>query len=290
MEYDAPLYRPPSEAYSLIFQVTLGCSHNKCTFCSAFKTKKFRIKPMEVILAEIKEARSLYSYAEKIFLADGDALVIPTPDLLLILNNIKEYFPECKRVGIYASATAINQKSEEELLQLKKAGLGIFYMGLESGNEAILKKINKGDTAQEMIIAGKKAKSVGMPLSITIISGIGGQDKIQEHALDTAKVLNEIDPDYVGLLTLMLVKGTALYNQHQRGEFKLLTPNEVMKETKILLENLNLSNCVFRANHASNYIPLGGTLPQDKQKLLNLIDGALKSSKDIYKKEYHRLL
>lgn len=285
MQYEGAIYRPPSEAYSLIVQITLGCSHNKCTFCVSFQDKKFRIRPLEEIKHNLAEARTYYPHVEKIFLADGDALIVPTSKLLEILQTIKELFPECNRVGVYGSSKAINRKSEAELTQLKEAGLGIVYMGLESGNEEILKYINKGVTAEEMVKAGQKLKKVSIPLSVTIISGLGGSEKINQHAIDTAKVINKIDPDYLGLLTLMLVEGSVMYAQHKRGEFTLLTPPEVMLETKLLLENLQLTNCVFRANHASNYVPLAGTLPQEKERLLRLIDQVLESREAVFKDE-----
>lgn len=288
MQYEGPLYRPPSEAYSLIVQITIGCSHNKCNFCTMYKTKSFRIRSLDEILADLTSARQQMRFVDKIFLADGDALIIPTSDLLTILHKIKEIFPECKRVTIYGSPKAINKKSVSELEQLKNAGLAMVYMGLESGNEEILKDINKGVTAAEMIQAGQKVKKAGILLSITVISGIGGREKIEQHARDTALVLNQIDPEYLGLLTLMLVPGTELYEQNQQGKFSLITPPEVMMETKIMLENLQLTNCVFRANHASNYIPLAGTLPQDKERLLQLINKTLNAPQSVFKEEYMR--
>lgn len=285
MRYEPPIYRPPSEAYSLIIQVTLGCAHNKCTFCSSFQTKPFRIRTMEEVRAHLEEARREYRYVEKIFLADGDSLIIPTKRLLEILDYIKVLFPECQRVGTYGSTKAINLKGEDDLKRLAERGLGIIYMGLESGNEEILKDINKGVTAKEMITAGQKVKKAGIPISITAISGLGGRAKIAEHARDTALVLSKIDPDYIGLLTLMLVEGTVMYDQYKSGKFELLTPKEVMLESKIFLENIDVTDCVFRANHASNYLPLKGTLPKDRAALLDLLSRAMISSDDIFKSE-----
>ncbi|MHB8172526.1 MAG: radical SAM protein [Thermincolia bacterium] len=290
MQYDAPLFRPPSEAYSLIIQVALGCSHNKCTFCSMYKSKNFKVRSLEEIKADLKEARFLHPYVEKVFLADGDALILSTPILLEILNTIKELFPECKRVGIYGSPKAINLKGVDELIKLKNAGLGIIYMGMESGNVEILKNINKGVTAQEMIEAGQRVKQSAISLSITIISGLGGRRKIQEHAQDTANMLNQINPEYLGLLTLMLEKDTVLYEQLEAGQFALLRPREVILETKILLENLELTRCVFRSNHASNYLSLEGNLPQDKAQLIKQLGFILASTEDVFKKEINRLL
>lgn len=288
IKYEGAVYRPPSEAYSLIIQITMGCSHNKCTFCALYRDKPFRIRKLDEIIKDLQNARTYYRRVEKIFLADGDALIVPTRDLLVILQTIKSLFPECKRVGVYGSAKDINRKTEEELIQLKEAGLGIIYCGLESGNEEILASVKKNVSVQDMIKAGQKVKNAGIPLSITIISGLGGPEKLRQHAVDTAKVLNVMNPEYLGLLTLILQEGMELYDQWKSGEFTLLNPREVLAETKILLENLQLTNCIFRANHASNYVPLGGTLPQDKERLLALIDKALVAPEHIFKSENQR--
>ena len=290
MKYDAPIYRPPSEAYSLIIQVTLGCTYNKCTFCSAFQSKTFRVRSMDDIKADLKEAREIYPSVEKIFLADGDSLILPTSYLLEILIYIRELFPECQRIGTYGSPRAINLKTVDELKKLKKNGLGIVYMGLESGNDEVLRFVNKGVNSLEMVTAGRKIKESGIPLSITVISGLGGRARIKEHAIDTARVLNQIDPEYVGLLTLILVEGTVMYIQRQSGEFSVLTPKEIMMETKLMLQELDLTDCVFRANHASNYLPLKGTLPKDKPMLIEMLNKALTSSDDVFKSEEYRFL
>lgn len=283
MRYEGRVFRPPSEARSLIVQATIGCAHNKCTFCSMYKEKKFRIRKLDDILEDLNSAREYYKSIKRIFLADGDALILKTDDLLIILQHIKSIFPECERIGIYATPKDILNKSLNDLKVLKDNGLGIMYMGIESGNEDILNKINKGVDRKTMIKAGEKAKESGIKLSVTLISGLGGKDYIKEHAMDSAKVINEINPDYVGLLTLMMEEDTELYNDYIEGNFELLSPEEVMIETKLFIENLNVKNCVFRSNHASNYISLKGTLNDDKDRLLNEIDEALKE--DIYKPE-----
>jgi len=283
MRYEGRVFRPPSEARSLIIQATIGCAHNKCTFCSMYKDKKFRIRKIDDILEDLNSAREYYKSIKRIFLADGDALILKTDDLLIILQHIKNIFPECERIGIYATPKDILNKSLNELKDLKDNGLGIMYMGIESGNEHILKKINKGVDRSTMIKAGKKVKESGIKLSVTLISGLGGKDYIKEHAIDSAKVINEINPDYVGLLTLMIEEDTELYNDYREDNFELLSPEEVMIETKLFIENLNVKNCVFRSNHSSNYISLKGTLNDDKYRLLNEIDEALKE--DIYKPE-----
>lgn len=289
MRYEGSVYRPPSEAQSLIIQATIGCSHNKCTFCSMYKDKKFRIRAVEEVLADIEEGRKYYRHVKRIFLADGNALAMGTEDLKTILKKIREIIPECERIGIYSSPKDILRKSDEELRELKELGLGIAYMGLESGSDEILKNIKKGVTSSEMIEAGRKIVNSGIKTSITLISGIGGKYGWKEHALESARVINEINPQYLGLLTLLVEPGTEMETQIEKGEFELLSPREVMKETRLLVERLELSQCVFRSNHASNYIALAGTLPQDKQRLLREMEEAAEYEFD-YRDEYFRRL
>lgn len=276
MRYEGAVYRPPSEAYSLIIQATIGCSQNKCTFCSMYKDKKFRIRPVEEILKDLLIARKYYKHVKRIFLADGDALIIKMEDLRKILKTIKELFPECERVGVYGSPRSILGKSTKELLELRELGLGIIYLGAESGSDIILKNIKKGVNSAEIIQAGKKVVESGIELSITLISGIGGKELSKEHALESARVMNEINPDYIGLLTLLVIKGTELYDDVQNAKFQLLNPEEVLIETRELVSNLEVDNCIFRSNHASNYVSLGGTLKEDKNLVLAQIDEGLK--------------
>jgi len=289
MKYEGSIYRPPSEAQSLIIQATVGCSHNRCTFCSMYKDKRFRVRAVEEVLADIQECRSYYRRVERVFLADGNALAMKTEDLKRILMKIGQVFPECERVGIYSSPKDILRKSEAELKELNELGLGIAYMGLESGSDAVLSSIKKGVTASEMIKAGRKLICSGVKLSVTLISGIGGKNLWREHDMESAKVLNEIDPHYLGLLTLLVEPGTEMEQQVAKGEFQLLGPREVLEETRLLVDNLSLSHCVFRSNHASNYFTLAGTLPQDKQRLLQEIEQAINIDYD-YRDEYFRSL
>ncbi|AND83993.1 radical SAM protein [Clostridium tyrobutyricum] len=289
MNYEGIVYRPPSEAYSLIIQITIGCSHNKCTFCSMYKSKNFRIRNLEEIYADLYEAREIYGHVDRIFLADGDALILPVEKLKSILLKIKEVFPECKRVGSYAAPADILRKSYDNLVELKRLGLGILYMGIESGSDNILKQIQKGVTSREIIEAGKKVKSSGINLSVTFISGIGGKEKLKENARESAHVINEINPDYIGLLTLMVEPGTKMYNDIECGNFNVPNPEEIMLETRELIKNINVTNSIFRSNHASNYIALGGTLSKDRDKIIKLIDDAL-SGKYGYKPENLRRL
>lgn len=288
MRYEGSLYRPPSEAYSLIVQATIGCTHNKCTFCSMYKDKQFRVRGTEEIIEDFKLGRERYKRVDRIFIADGDALVIKTEEMVKILTFIKNNFPECDRIGIYGSPKAILTKTKEELEQLKSLGLGIVYLGVESGSDKILKAINKGVNREEMIQAGQRVVESGIKLSITLISGIGGTIDSLEHAKESASAINEIKPQYVGLLTLIVEEGVPLYDDVQNGKFTLLTPKEVLLETKQMVENLNVDNCVFRSNHASNYIALMGTLGKDKNLILSQIEEGLKISgleeKDLFRR------
>jgi len=254
-----------------------------------YKGKKFRIRSLEEIIEDLNEARRTYRQVKRIFLADGDALIIRTQDLIHILKSINEIFPECERVGIYGSPKSILNKSTDELRELNSLGLGIVYLGLESGSDEILEKINKGVTSKDMIQAGRKVVDSGIKLSVTLISGIGGKEYSKIHALESARVLNEMRPDYIGLLTLLLEEDVPLHREVQEGKFKLLTPKEVLEETRILVENLNLDNCVFRSNHASNYVVLRGTLMQDKELILKQIDEGIHISNLEYREIFRSL-
>ncbi|HHW06740.1 MAG TPA: radical SAM protein [Clostridia bacterium] len=287
MRYEGNVFRPPSEAYSLIIQATIGCAHNRCTFCGMYKNERFRIKALADIVEDMELARRYYPRVERVFLADGDALCIPFVRLKEILLHIKEIFPECERVGIYASPKDILRKSLEELTELRDLGLGIIYMGLESGSDDILAAVHKGNTAEEAIRAGKKVVESGIKLSVTVISGLGGRAKWEEHAVKTGEVLSAMDPHYVGLLTLMLVEGTEMKRQVDAGEMELLSPEEIMRETRLMLEHTDVTGCIFRSNHASNYVTLKGTLPQDKAALIRAIDRVLAGGYH-YKPEFLR--
>lgn len=288
MRYEGSLYRPPSEAYSLIVQATLGCTHNKCTFCSMYKDKTFRVRSTEDILEDFRIGRERYKLVNRIFIADGDALVIRTEELVKILEYIKANFPECERIGIYGSPKAILTKTKEELELLKSLGLGIVYLGVESGSEKILKAINKGVTREEMVQAGRRVVESGINLSITLISGLGGRIDSLEHAKESAKIINEIKPQFVGLLTLIVEEGVPLYDDVKSGKFSLLTPKEILLETKEMVKDINVDKCVFRSNHASNYVSLKGTLAKDKDLILAQIDEGLQLSgleeKDLFRR------
>lgn len=267
------VYRPPSEARSLIVQVTIGCAHNKCTFCTMYKDKKFRIRKKEEVLEDFQMAYDAYGdRIRRIFLADGDALVVKTPDLLDILNFIKKRFPSTERVTSYGTPRDILRKTEDELKALAEAGLDMVYMGAESGDAVTLERINKGVTREEIIEAGKKLRRCGIKSSITLISGLGGRERLKEHAVESAKLITDIKPDYVGFLTLMLDESTEIYRQIKDGEMELLTPDDVVEEMRLFLNHVDSEGTVFRANHASNYVILKGNLNEDIDTMLAKLD------------------
>ena len=289
MRYFGSVYRPPSEARSLIVQVTYGCSHNTCAFCSMYKAKKFTLRPMEEILEDFRLARQAYSVVRRIFLADGDALIRPAADLEKILEYIAELFPECERVTCYASPSSIHKRTPEELKRLRERNLTMAYMGLESGCDAVLKRMRKGHTAADIVAAGQKINAAGMELSVTAISGLGGVELWREHAMDTAAALSAMKPAYIGLLTLMVEPGTPLYDWVEKGQFQLLDSRQVLEETALLVAQLDCEGAVFRMNHASNYLTLKGTLNEDKQALLKRIHSAMSGRTDL-RPEYFRAL
>lgn len=270
MKYEGAIIRPPSEANSILLQVTVGCSHNKCTFCPAYKDKKFRIKSSDEIQEDVIEA-SCYRSSGKIFLCDGDALIIPQKKIVQILNVIGAHLKGIERVGTYANAKSILRKSLDELIELKKLGLTIVYLGVETGNSDVLQKIKKGVTYSEMLQAGRLIKKAGIKLSATVILGLGGIEKSMEHAVDTAKILSEIDPDYASALTLMLVPGTPLYAEHMSGSFVMPDKFGMLKELALIIENSNFTECYFTSNHASNYLPVKAMLPDEKEKTVSMI-------------------
>lgn len=289
MRYDAPLFRPPSEAFSLILQVSIGCSHNACTFCGMYKGKKFRIKEWAEIEADIQDAVRYAGTTDRIFLADGNALAMPTPTMLDLLKKLYGSFPNLQRVTAYAGPKDILGKPASELREINNGGLKILYLGVESGNEEILRDVHKGVSAGEMAEAGRKALEAGFQLSVTVLTGLGGRRKSREHAVDTATLLNRIDPTYVGALTLMPVPGTPVHQKIKNGEMELLNPRETLQELKWMLEKTWLTNCVFRCNHASNYLPLRGTLNKDRDRLVGLLDDVINNpGKYDLKPEYLR--
>lgn len=274
MDYEGFIIRPPSEAYSLLLQVTVGCSHNKCTFCATYRQKKFKIKPLEIIKKDLLEARS-YKGVEKVFLCDGDALIIPQPRLEEILGLINENLPNIERISTYANAKSILRKSVEDLRKLRSMGLKMIYLGVETGNSQLLEKIQKGVTYEQMVEAGRRVKEAGILLSVTILLGVGGIEKSVEHALDTAKILTDLDPDYAGALTLMLIPDTPLYEEYIAGQFVMPDTFGYIKELYLIIANANFTNCYFTSNHASNYLPIRAFLPRQKEKILKMISSVI---------------
>ncbi|MBQ9059812.1 MAG: B12-binding domain-containing radical SAM protein [Firmicutes bacterium] len=279
MRYEGNIFRPPSEAYSLLVQVTIGCTHNKCTFCSMYKDKKFRIRDPKEVLEDLAWARAHYRRVERIFLCDGDALALTNAKLLPILEFISENFPECERVTAYARATDVLRKSEEELKELQQAGITMVYIGAESGSDAVLEQINKGETRQQLIEGVRKAENCGIRTSVTFISGIAGKAGWKDHAVRTGSMISEMEPSYVGLLTLLVDPDVPIAEEIRSGKLQLLSPEEVMAETLLMLENTEVTRpCVFRSNHASNYLSLRGDLPRDKDAMMQQIRRAMKDS------------
>ena len=290
MRYVGDIYRPPSEAYSLLVQVTIGCSHNKCTFCNMFKAKQFKVRKPEEVIEDLAWARSHYSKVERIFLCDGDALCLATSKLLVILDYIKENFPECERVTLYGRATDVLRKTPEDLKTLKEHGVTMVYLGAESGSSKVLEMINKGETREQLIEGVKKLENLGIKTSVTFISGLGGPELWEEHAIETGKMITEMNASYVSLLTLMLQPPAPMYDDHKAGKFKMLSAEEVLAETCLLLQNARPSKpCVFRSNHASNYVSLRGNLPMDNESMIKSLKRCMED-KGLLKDDRFRML
>jgi len=289
MEYEGMVIRPPSEARSLILQATFGCSHNKCTFCPTYKGTRFRIKDEQRLFAEIDEMAALRPW-RRVFLADGDALIIPQPRLVRILEKLRGSIRGLERVGIYGNAKAIMKKSVEELRELRALGLGIVYFGLESGDDETLAFLDKGRTGEEMIAAGRRVKLAGIELSITVLLGVSPA-RPREHAIHTGRVLTAIDPDYVGALTVMVVPGTPLGDLQQRGIWRLPDEFAMLEELALILAHTEMTRGLFMSNHASNYVPLRVSMPEEKPAALQMLREIVGSrNRDALKPEWLRAL
>ncbi len=290
MRYIGNIYRPPSEAYSLLLQVTVGCSHNKCTFCNMYKDKQFRLRPMEDVLEDLEWARKSYRRVGRIFLCDGDALCLKNSKLLTILDRIRELFPECERVTTYGRASDALRKSDEELRELRAHGLTMVYLGAESGSPKVLEMVKKGETAEELIDGVHKMEDAGLQTSVTFISGLGGPELMEEHAVESGKMIAEMNASYVSFLTLMLERPAPLLEDYKAGRFKLLTPLEVLQEAAIMLDHARpKKTCVFRSNHASNYVSLKGNLPQDNDRMIAALRRCMEDQR-LLKDECFRML
>jgi radical SAM superfamily enzyme YgiQ (UPF0313 family) len=291
MKYEGMIFRPPSEADSLILQVTVGCSYNRCSFCIAYRGKVFRIKSFEEVKEDIDESSSYGSRIQRVFLADGNALTIPQKELVRILDYLKAKLDGVERVGIYANSKDILQKDVEELKELKDLGLGIIYLGVESGNREVLKRIKKNATVEQLIHAARRVKESGISLSVTVILGIGGTERSQAHAVDTGKILSEMDPDFVGALSLMVVQGTPIESEIETGNLILPTPFGLIQELEAMIENFQCTQCFFASNHASNYLPLRIRMPEEKEEALRRIREVLqRRDPSLLRPEYLRAL
>ena len=289
MHYEGYCIRPPSEAGSILLQVTVGCSHNRCAFCGTYRNKRFRIKEERIILSDILYAARRMRQTDRLFLMDGDALIIPQPRLVWILERIREHLPWVKRVGVYANAKSIRKKSIEDLRRLRENGLGILYYGVETGDDEIRAAIQKGSTAAVCIEMGRRVKEAGILLSATVLLGIGGRGQSLRHARATGRLLSAMDPDYVGALTVMLIPGTPLYRDDASGAFELPDEAGLLRELREMIAHTDLSGGYFFSNHASNYLPVKAKLPDGKQKALDLIDAALRGEVGL-KPEWMRAL
>ena len=276
MEYDLPLFRPPSEARSLIFQVTLGCSWNRCRFCVSYGTKEFRVRPYEDVEKDVIEMSGCYPNARRIFLADGDPMAAPTDHLVKVLDLLNRRFPSLERIAAYAGPTNLAAKTPEELGMLRERKLDLLYLGIETGNDELLKRVRKGATAGQIVAGCRKALRAGLRMSVFIILGLGGADGSHEHAKDSARVVNAIDPHFLATLTLMVGPDGRAYEKAMGGGFKLIDRMESLRELRGFVEDLELTRCRFGTEHASNYLPITGmTLPEDKGRILEHIDKAL---------------
>lgn len=275
MRYEGIVYRPPSEAGSLLIQATIGCPHNQCTFCGMYKEKQFRIRTVTDIIEDLMQAREVYQdTVDTLFFPDGNTILMKTSDLLEIIHAAKEIFPGLQRITMYGSSKYILKKSEEDLILLQQSGLTRIHSGMESGDNLVLSRICKGANAEETILAGRKVKAAGIELSEYVMLGIGGKERSGEHALNSAKVLNEINPDFIRLRTLIPMPGTRLYEEYRLGTFQLLSPHEALRETRLLIEQLDVTSKLY-SDHHSNYAYVNGLLPKAKNKMLQTIDHLL---------------
>lgn len=289
MNYIGNIIRPPSEADSIILQVTVGCSHNKCTFCGAYKDVSFSIKDREQVREDLAFAQKYCGLQNRVFLADGDVLTLPQARLVELFSMINKYLPWVNKISSYATARSIRSKSIADLCELKKRGLGRVYLGLESGSDNVLQTVCKGSTAEDMISAAEKLRSAQLFFSVTVLLGLGGEAMSTEHATATGKVLERMAPHQIAVLTLMVLENTPLWSEMESGNFTLPSPHTMLKELAQILEQLGNIRCQFHANHASSYLPLSGRLPKDKPALIQCINEALNGTIPITP-EFHRRL
>ena len=276
MQYEGAIYRPPSEASSYILQATIGCSWNACTYCDMYRAKKFRIRALDETLADIEKAGSVYgSQVVKVFVADGDALIMDLEYWERILTACRESFPRLRRVSAYATAMNLLDKNAQELRQLRELGLSLLYIGPESGDDVTLKRIAKGATFQDHVDAARRAREAGMKLSGIFLLGAGGVDRSREHIEASAELASEMDPRFVSLLTLTVIPGTPIARLEATGRFEMPSVDALLRELREFVARASPTDTIFRTNHASNYLPLAGRIPRDRPRLLDLLDAAL---------------
>lgn len=284
MRYEGTVYRPPSEANSLLIQATIGCPHNKCTFCAMYKDTKFRIRPVEEIKEDLLAARKYYGdIVESVFFPDGNTIIMKTDQLVEIFSYTHELFPRLKRITVYGSARFVDKKSEKDLLRLREAGLTRVHTGMESGDDTVLAKICKGTNSEQIVSAGLKLKAAGIEVSEYYLVGIGGKDLSTQHALNSAKTLNLFSPEFIRLRTYVPIPFTPLFDDYKTGSFKLLSPHEALREIRILIQNLVCEGSILLSDHVSNYWNVHGSLPHDKEKMLKEIDHALTMDEDNFR-------
>jgi radical SAM superfamily enzyme YgiQ (UPF0313 family) len=275
MRYEEPVFRPPCESGSLIIQATIGCPHNQCEFCGMYKTKKYRVRPLAEIKEDLDMARRVWRDPYSVFLADGNTIAMRTGDLVQVLDYVREAFPGVGRISCYGGARFIKGRKVEDLRRLAEHGLQIVYMGLESGDDEILRRVRKGATAEDYVRAARKLHEAGILLSTYVLAGLGGRERTREHALGSAETLNRMNPDYIRIRTLVLMQGFPMYDQLASREFEELSGREIAEETRLLLQHLEVESAEFLSDHISNYLPIYGRLPEDKKRMLDAIDEAL---------------
>lgn len=276
MRYEGTVYRPPSEAGSLLIQATIGCPHNKCTFCPMYKGTKFRLRPVEEIKEDLLAARDYYGeYINSLFFPDGNTIIMKTDQLVEILEYARSLFPHLERITVYGSARFVNRKSQEDIERLKAAGLTRVHTGMESGDDIVLERIKKGTTSEEIISAGKKLKAAGIDTSEYYLTGIGGLERTREHAINSARALSAFSPDFIRIRTFVPIPGTPLYEDWRSGSFTLLNPHQALEEIKLLIENLDCRNSIVLSDHVANYWDVSGLMPRDRGKMLMAIEQGL---------------
>ncbi len=287
MQYEGTVYRPPSEAHSFILQATIGCSHNLCTYCAMYRDKEFRVRDLDEIRSDIDEVARAFPDVTKVFVADGDPLIMDTKHWLAILEYLKTSLPNLRRVSAYAMASNVLEKTRDELIALQEAGLKLLYIGPESGDAVTLKRLVKGGSYEDHVEAADKAHAAGMKISIIVLLGAGGVDRTDEHARETARLATDMDPEFLSALTLTIIPGTPIQRMMDKGKFELPSVSGFLKELRTIVGESSPTNAIFRTNHASNYLPIEGRLPRDRDKIVNTIDAALRGEIPL-RPEYYR--